>query len=420
VNNVAKGTPRYTPRRPGLNVWKCVYKDPSLACELCQKRNCNVPCTKLPGPKTAKALTPITRQIPTADTDQISSDDVLLLQSLFVDDGHTPMLHCLALQFAMVYGQSIRCETLREALLSYAAAIKCSDASGRHASKACRGLIRKLPAPETLEDTDVFAASILSGAFAFQNCPQSVIIHARGVISMLTELGKDGRAPSSMITLLGPLAYTDAAQCLIWASQRQPGCTFEEATLSTITFEQRVVYHRQLLRFRGLTIMRCSETVQAIAGLFWDTQRTLLDLLLASSRRGLRGLEERTSAVQQLWSCYNDPYLQQSICAIMWPRQLQTRSFEEEVKTYLSHQLLCIRVLKLVLTAPTILQGFSSPEAEEIAIHQLSRGASHQLRPAGEAFDHFTWAFVLNLGIIGLVYSPARTLEGIHQRLDIN
>jgi hypothetical protein len=204
-------------------------------------------------------------------------------------------------------------------LLSYAAVIispaQFRDISKQHAYKAYRRLICKLSVPETLGDTHLFAAKILSSAFAFLICPETAIVHARGAISILKVLYKEGRQQSAMLKIFGPLAYLDAAYTCIWTGEQSVG-TDEEVRLSTITFEQRVACHCQL-RCRGLNALRCSETVQAIAGIFWDTERTLLDLVLDFLRRGHCGLNERTSAVQQLWSSFNDPHLQENIAAII-------------------------------------------------------------------------------------------------------
>jgi hypothetical protein len=196
---------------------------------------------------------------------------------------------------------------------------------------------------------------------------------------------------------------------------QQRGVTHDEPLSLRISFQQRVNYHRQLIRFEGPTTPRFSGTVRATAGILWDMQHILLELLLDFGRRGRRGWEERASIVQYLWSEYNDTELQQNIVDMSWPEQ-RTGSIEEEVTTFLSHQIVCVRLLRIALSAPTILQSLSSLEAQEIAQEQLLRGSSHPLLlRAGDAFDVFTWTFVLNLGITGLVYRPERTPKGRFQ-----
>ena len=72
--------------------------------------------------------------------------------------------------------------------------------------------------------------------------------------------------------------------------------------------------------------------------------------------------------------------------------------------------------MKICLDARTILEGFDSLEAKEIARKQLIRSASHPLERSGEVFTFFSWAFVINLGIMGLVYCPEQSREGNRQR----
>ena len=64
------------------------------------------------------------------------------------------------------------------------------------------------------------------------------------------------------------------------------------------------------------------------------------------------------------------------------------------------------------LRAPTLLEGFNSRKSGDLAREQLSRGSSHPLLRTGDAFEILTWAFLVNLGLIGLVYSAERIPEG--------
>ena len=402
--------------RPGTQrplTWsKCVYDNLWVPCHFCQERNIETPCIKLPGPKTAKQLA-VGRLLPTAIDAKIKGQDVLLLHSIYAEERGSLLARSLIRQFSIAYGESINCHTLRHAVLAYAAVLlppsqfrECSD---RHASEATRRLIRTLSAPETITETHVFAAGMLMWRFWVRNRKKDALIHAKGVMTMLSILWEKGGHQSAMLKVFGPLAYSDASFYVSMSEQSK-----EMDTAHRTTFEQRVKYHHQMIQSGGPAIVWTSATVQAMADVLWDIQRVMLELLLETARGDTNGYDENDSRVQYLWSEYNDADLQQAVAALEWDGQAEPRSrtVETEVKIYLLHQLLCIRLLMTLLRAPTILEGLSSQQVREIAEEQLLRGSSHRLLRAGEAFEVYTWAFVLNLGAAGLAFSPERTPEG--------
>ena len=354
-------------------------------------------------------------QIPTANDAKISGKDVLLLQSMYVTDRGSPMARSLISQFARAYGPSIHSHTLRHAVLAYAASLLphslYSDRSDHHAAEAISRLRLRLFDPEMLDETDAFAASILMRLRWLRDSKEDSSIHAKGVMDILKFLWERGRPQSTMLRVFGPLVNADAIR--IYNSVSHPS---ESSTQYRTTFKPRIEYYQQLIRFGKPIIVWCSASVQALAGLLWDIQHTMLGLLLEAMNRGTHGYDERDSRVQYLWSEYYDPDVQDAIAAMGWPEEInpRIRSLDDEVRTYLSHQVLCIRLLRIALTAPSILQGFGSTQAQDIAGEQLLRGSSHQLLQSGDAFEFYTWAFVLNLGISGLAYSPEQTPEGIY------
>jgi hypothetical protein len=378
---------------------------------------------KLPGPKAAKLLAP-SRLIPTAIEAKISGDEVLLLQSIYAEERGSPMARSLIRQFAIAYGESIRCKTLRHAILAYAAVLlppeEFGECSERHASEATTRLICRISAPETVDETHVFAAGMLMWRLWVRNCKDVALIHAHGVIKMLSLLREKGEDQSPILRVFGPLAFSDA-NFYISMCQKSENMTSSQSESHRTTFTERLKYHHQMIRSGGPAIVWCSAKVQTMADILWDMQRVMLELVMDLLQGGTRRYDENDSRVKYLWSEYNDPDFQKAIAAMEWTAE-QTpsrfRCMEEEVQTYLLHQLLCIRLLIVALTAPSISQGLSSPEAQDIAYQQLLRGSSHPLLRAGEGFEVYTWAFVLNLGLMGLVYSPRKSPEGKLQSLD--
>jgi len=392
---------------------KCVYSNLEDRCEFCLARNIDVACIKLRGPKTAKLLA-LSRPPPTADEFVIKSEDVLLLQSIYVEERGAQSIRALIRQFALVYGESISSKLLREAVLAYAARqfpeSRYLESSKFHESEARRLLIVKLHTPEMVGETDLFAAFILM-CLHWVSKSKVALIHEPGVKKILEELWKAGREQSHILKVFGPFCYVSAMR-VYYSSHPSEAMSSESSTFPHVKFQQRVTYHRHLLSFRAKTKAKYSATTLAVAGLFWDLQHIMLDLLLNTAV----DFPKRASILKSLSLEYlNDPDFKQTIATMDCSQSTNShnRTEEDEVKTYLQLQKLSIELLITVLSSPSRMEGFHSPEAQKIAQQQLLLwGSSHQLRNTGEAFELITWAFVLDLGLVGIVCSPERTPEG--------
>ena len=344
----------------------------------------------------------------------IKSEEVLLLQSIYVEERGAQSIRALIRQFARVYGKSISSKLLRESVLAYAAsqfpASRYLESSICHESEAHRLLIDKLDTPEMVGETDLFAAFILM-CLHWVSKSKVALIHEPGVKKMLEELWKAGREQSHMLKVFGPFCYVSAMR-VYYSDHPSEAKNTETSTFPHVKFQQRVTYHRHLLSVRAKTKAEYSATTLAVGGQFWELQHILLELLLNTAV----DFPKRASILKSVSSEYlSDPDFQQTIATMDCPRSTNShnRTEEDEVKTYLQLQKLSIELLIIVLSSPSTLEGFHSPEAQEIAQQQLLLwGSSHQLRRTGEAFELVTWAVVLDLGLVGIVCSPERTPEG--------
>jgi len=353
-------------------------------------------------------------QIPTAIDETIKGEEVLLLQSIYAEERTSTFARAVSRQFAMAYGKSIQSKALRHAVIAYAAALlpptQFQETSERHASQATSLLMLKLDTPSTLAETDVFTACMLMWLLWNRNRRDLNIVHAKGVIAMLEHLWAKEEGYSDLFGLFGPLAYSDAYFYVLMGDPSDIETLFPSHGRRT-TFNQRVAFHGEIISRGGSAIVWCSAKVQALADDLRDTEHLLFELLLELIRGGKGGSDESDTRMRYLSLNYKDPDLQQAIASLSWP-QSHPMTFEEEVTTYLAHQLLSIKLLMLLVRAPTILQGLRSPDVVKIAKEQLSRGRSHSLPLEGDAFQCYTWAFVMNLGLVGLIFCPEKLKEG--------
>jgi hypothetical protein len=180
------------------------------------------------------------------------------------------------------------------------------------------------------------------------------------------------------------------------------------------TFKHRVKYHSELIHSGSCEVSWLPATKLAVTDCLWDVQRLCLSYLQDVSQgdrieNGARVQE----AVQYVVEEFNDPDLQQALKEIQWQgNRSHIKTVEDEVTNYLSLQLLSIQFSITILTAPTLLEGLRSPKAQSIAMKQLSRGRACSLRREGPAHEFYTWAFVIDLGLIAMAFSPEETPEG--------
>jgi len=167
-------------------------------------------------------------------------------------------------------------------VLAYAAsqfpALRYVESSICHESEAHRLLIDKLHTPEMVEETDLFAAFILM-CLHWVSKSKVALVHEPGVKKMLEELWKVGREQSHMLKVFGPFCYASAMR-VHYSGHPSESTNSDSSTFPHIKFQQRVTYHRHLLSFRAKTKAKYSATTLAVAGLFWDLQHIMLDLLL--------------------------------------------------------------------------------------------------------------------------------------------
>jgi hypothetical protein len=355
----------------------------------------------------------------------ISGEDVLLLQYAYCDETSSPRTRSFIRQFAISFGSSLPCGSLRHAVLAYSAGLlpegQFRETSNRHAQKATRSLMRKLETPSVIGDADVFAASMLMWMLWIQNRREDAMTHANGVMAMLNYIWANSEEGdlSDMLKVFGPLAYGDAkfyvAMGLHDSDLRLPN---PQHNRRRTTFNQRVKYHREIIRSGSANVAWLSATKFATTDSLWDVQRLLLSYLSdVCNGDAIENAGRVQDAVQYILMEFNDPDLQHSLAAIEWQgNRSEGGTVEEEVTNYLSLQLLSIQLLITILSAITILDGLRSPKAKAIAKTQLARGRSRPLLREGPAHEFYTWAFVIDLGLVGLAFSPQETPEGMFRR----
>jgi len=331
---------------------------------------------------------------------------------MYAEERAGPLARSLIRQFAITYGTGIRSTCLRSAILAYAAVLlppsQFGEISDRHASTASNMLMLKLQNPQSLDDSDAFAASMLMWRLWVRNLKDVALVHAKGVMGILDLLWTRNDGFSDILDVFGPLAYSDA-KFYVSMSEHSDFSDQPRETQRRITFKQRVKYHREIISSGGPAIVWCSSVVQALADTLWDIQRVLLELALDIANGGWERYSESDSRVQYLWSEYNDVGLQQTILTLA---NSTGNDFEGEVTTYLLQQRLSIQLLITVIKSASILKGLRSFEAIHHAKEQFLRAKSRPLQRDGEAFQIYTWAFVLCVGLAGLVFGIEDESEG--------
>src|SRR5271170_7143031 len=101
-----------------LTCQQCVFSSLGIACSFCQERGIESSCLKKLGEKTESS---IAKLLPTPDDEIINPQDASLLQFVYTDKfayATGPIFQSLLKAFSVIFGQSIKSTSLRQAMLA--------------------------------------------------------------------------------------------------------------------------------------------------------------------------------------------------------------------------------------------------------------------------------------------------------------
>lgn len=352
--------------------------------------------------------------------DNIPGEDVLLLRYALDPETNSPRTRAFVRQMAKAYGDFIPFDGLRHGVLAFAAAMLPESHFGEwleiHIQKATQALIRRLAAPANINEADLFAAGMLMWVLWIKNRPDEALKHARGVMNMsqLLREKSDNYSLSDMLKVFGPLLYGDARFYLALRLELHfPSQVVQQRT----TFKERIRYQAELILVGSSTVPWLSAGYQALIDALWDLQWLLLSYLSET----LGSTNDNASstlncAMEYVLREYNDQDLQYALAELdLWPPAdgSQHSAVEEEVIDYLCLKKLSIELLITTLLAPSTLQGLLSLESYSIAKKQFALAQSRPIPREGPAHDFYTWAFVIDLGLMGLAFCVHGDGKGI-------
>lgn len=187
---------------------QCVFISVDLPCNNCRGRNPSYCCVKKYGPKRQEQ---ISRSLPSAPKGIITEQQVHLLQFLyserFASSGGS-LAHRLFLKLASCYGESISLPTLRGAMLAYSQHFLTGSGMSVDCQYYAMCVQRMLSTRnDSLNEGDLFAASLLTALSRFSTDPQAFYIHSDLLIQLLQNFIPGQRCYSSLTISLWHLFH---------------------------------------------------------------------------------------------------------------------------------------------------------------------------------------------------------------------
>jgi len=322
-----------------------------LPCDFCRLRGIKETCVKQPGPKAASRL-PVSRLIPTAIDSVIEPEDALLLTYAYTGSTRWDTLSAFLKVLASEYGPSIPFTTLRHAVLASAAHALSSEqfnsTKERHVDAGWNMLSRKFASNTTLNDTEIFAMSILADILwdSSPSSPEALqIVHQSGVILEVAHRSGE-RSPSSIFTIFGPyfrdgLRFCEITGAALVGQKSQSWMIPERAT-----FQQCRRYYQEFQRIQS---SGRTGVIEAVLDTLQEVMHALVCCLHRRSYRVLAGdssTDEETVARNRIQAEFGNADFLQCIADITAPSLFRTPSNEAiHIKTLIT----CIRILFTIL-----------------------------------------------------------------------